>query len=158
MLRDDRAGGEGRRQAARNVLGEVLEICSITPMTGFYRDGCCNTGREDMGSHTVCALMTAAFLKFSKSRGNDLSTPLLEFGFPGLKPGVRCSQHSSHPFTAGLPIPESRCPASRLPPRIRRRAMRAPPRSWPLSSVQPELAVDRADLGRLDQTRMRHGD
>ena len=89
MLRDDRAGGEGRRQAARNVLGEVLEICSITPMTGFYRDGCCNTGREDMGSHTVCAVMTLEFLKFSKSRGNDLSTPLLEFGFPGLKPGDR---------------------------------------------------------------------
>src|SRR6516165_9627424 len=79
MLRDDRAGGEGRRQSARNVLGEVLEICSITPMTGFYRDGCCNTGREDMGSHTVCAVMTASFLEFSKSRGNDLSTPLPEF-------------------------------------------------------------------------------
>jgi len=69
--------------------GETLEICSITPMTGFYRDGCCNTGREDMGSHTVCAVMTAAFLEFSKSRGNDLSTPLPEFGFPGLKPGDR---------------------------------------------------------------------
>src|SRR6516162_4294265 len=89
MLRDDRAGGEGRRQAARNVLGEVLEICSITPMTGFYRHGCCNTGREDMGSHTVCAVMTASFLEFSKSCGNDLSTPLPEFGFPGLKPGDR---------------------------------------------------------------------
>ena len=80
MLRDDRTGGEGRPAAPRNVLGEVLEICSITPMTGFYRDGCCNTGREDMGSHTVCAVMTAAFLEFSKSRGNDLSTPLPEFG------------------------------------------------------------------------------
>src|SRR5262249_9203485 len=89
MLRDDRAGGEGRRQAARNVLGEVLEICSITPMTGFYWDGCCNTGREDMGNHTVCAVMTAAFLEFSKSRGSDLSTPLPEFGFPGLRPGDR---------------------------------------------------------------------
>jgi uncharacterized protein len=89
MLRDDRAGGEGRRQAARNVLGEALEICSISPMTGFYRDGCCNTGREDMGSHTVCAVMTSAFLEFSKSRGNDLSTPLPELGFPGLKPGDR---------------------------------------------------------------------
>ena len=87
MLRDDRAGGEGRRRAARNVLGETLEICSITPMTGFYH-GCCNTGREDMGSHTVCA-MTAAFLEFSKSRGNDLSTPVPEFGFPGLLPGDR---------------------------------------------------------------------
>ena len=64
MLRDDRTGGEGRPEAPRNVLGEVLEICSITPMTGFYRDGCCNTGREDMGSHTVCAVMTAAFWNF----------------------------------------------------------------------------------------------
>ena len=89
MLRDDRAGGEGRRQAVRNVLGEALEICSITPMTGFYRDGCCDTGREDLGSHTVCAMMTSAFLEFSKSRGNDLSTPQPEFGFPGLKPGDR---------------------------------------------------------------------
>ena len=58
-------------------------------MTGFYRDGCCNTGREDVGSHTVCAVMTAEFLAFSKSRGNDLSTPVPEFGFPGLKPGDR---------------------------------------------------------------------
>jgi uncharacterized protein len=89
MLRDDRAGGEGRWQAARNVLGEALEICSIKPMTGFYRDGCCDTGREDLGSHTVCAVMTSAFLEFSKSRGNDLSTPQPEFGFPGLKPGDR---------------------------------------------------------------------
>ena len=89
MLKDDRASGEGRRRAARNVLGEVLEICSIKPMTGFYRDGCCDTGREDMGSHTVCAVMTSAFLEFSKSRGNDLLTPLPEFGFPGLKPGDR---------------------------------------------------------------------
>ena len=89
MLRDDRTGGEGRPEAPRNVLGEVLEICSITPMTGFYRDGCCNTGRSDMGSHTVCAVMTASFLEFSKSCGNDLSTPLPEFGFPGLKPGDR---------------------------------------------------------------------
>jgi uncharacterized protein (DUF2237 family) len=58
-------------------------------MTGFYRDGCCNTGREDVGSHTVCAVMTAEFLAFSKLRGNDLSTPVTEFGFPGLKPGDR---------------------------------------------------------------------
>src|SRR4029434_1388926 len=58
-------------------------------MTGFYRDGCCNTGREDIGSHTVCVVMTSAFLDFSKSRGNDLSTPMPEFGFPGLKPGDR---------------------------------------------------------------------
>ena len=63
MLRDDRSDGE-RRPAARNVLGEPLEICSIKPITGFYRDGCCNTGQEDVGSHTVCAVMTTAFLEF----------------------------------------------------------------------------------------------
>ena len=88
MLRDDNANGHGRR-APRNVLGEPLDICSFKPMTGFYRDGCCNTGREDIGSHTVCVVMTSAFLEFSKSRGNDLSTPQPEFGFPGLKPGDR---------------------------------------------------------------------
>ena len=73
MLGDDNAGGGGQR-AGRNVLGEPLEICSFKPMTVFYRDGCCNTGQEDIGSHTVCAVMTSAFLDFSKSRGNDLST------------------------------------------------------------------------------------
>jgi uncharacterized protein (DUF2237 family) len=88
MLRDDNTGGGGRR-AGRNVLGEPLDTCSFKPMTGFYRDGCCNTGREDVGSHTVCAVMTSAFLDFSKSRGNDLSTPQPELGFPGLKPGDR---------------------------------------------------------------------
>jgi uncharacterized protein len=71
------------------VLGEPIEICSLKPMTGFYRDGCCNTGPEDVGSHTVCAVMTAEFLEFSKSRGNDLSTPAPRVGFPGLKPGDR---------------------------------------------------------------------
>jgi len=71
------------------VLGERLESCSIKPMTGFYRDGCCNTGREHIGSHTVCVVMTPTFFKFSKAHGNDLSTPLPDFGFPGLKPGDR---------------------------------------------------------------------
>jgi uncharacterized protein len=89
MLRDDRTDGGDRRPASRNVLGEPLEICSIKPMTGFYRDGCCNTGREDVGSHTVCAVLTSDFLEFSKLRGNDLSTPMPEFGFPGLKAGDR---------------------------------------------------------------------
>jgi uncharacterized protein len=90
MLRDDRdSGGGPRRRTNRNVLGEPLEPCSIKPMAGFYRDGCCNTGAEDFGSHTVCVVMTAKFLDFSKSRGNDLSTPVPEFGFPGLKPGDR---------------------------------------------------------------------
>src|SRR5271165_1537485 len=64
----------GRRRASRNVLGGNLEPCSIDPVTGFYRDGCCNTGAEDVGSHTVCAVMTAEFLAFSQARGNDLST------------------------------------------------------------------------------------
>jgi uncharacterized protein (DUF2237 family) len=89
MLRDDSARMPRRESPPRNVLGETLEICSISPMTGFFRDGCCNTSQEDVGSHTVCVVMTAAFLEFSKSRGNDLSTPVPEFGFPGLKPGDR---------------------------------------------------------------------
>jgi uncharacterized protein (DUF2237 family) len=89
MLRDDRGEGERRPAAARNVLGEPLDICSISPITGFYRDGCCNTGQEDVGSHTVCAMMTDAFLEFSKARGNDLSTPVPEVGFRGLKAGDR---------------------------------------------------------------------
>ena len=90
MLRDDRDNGGGPPlRTGRNVLGEPLQLCSIKPITGFYRDGCCDTGTEDIGSHTVCVVMTAGFLNFSKSRGNDLSTPLPEFGFPGLKPGDR---------------------------------------------------------------------
>jgi len=70
MLRDQRQEEWGARLPPRNVLGEPLELCSVKPMTGFYRDGCCNTGREDIGSHTVCVVMTDAFLAFSKSRGN----------------------------------------------------------------------------------------
>ena len=95
MLRDERQEHWGGRLPARNVLGEPLELCSIKPMTGFYRDGCCNTGRADIGSHTVCVVMTDAFLGFSKSRGNDLSTPVPEIGFTGLKAGDRwclCAQ------------------------------------------------------------------
>lgn len=72
-----------------NVLGEALLPCSNDPLTGFYRDGCCNTGPDDKGCHTICIELTAAFLEFSKMRGNDLSTPRPEFGFPGLKPGGR---------------------------------------------------------------------
>jgi uncharacterized protein len=85
----DEAGRRPGRRPSRNVLGGVLETCSIQPMTGFFRNGCCDTGPEDIGSHTVCAVMTAEFLAFSKSRGNDLSTPRPEFGFPGLQPGDR---------------------------------------------------------------------
>jgi uncharacterized protein (DUF2237 family) len=89
MLRDESWDRGEQPKAARNVLGERLDICSTKPMTGFFRDGCCDTSREDVGSHTVCAVVTADFLTFSKSSGNDLSTPVPEFGFPGLKPGDR---------------------------------------------------------------------
>ena len=74
---------------ARNVLGEELQPCSRDPLTGFYRNGCCETGAEDVGMHTVCAVMTEDFLMYSKAVGNDLSTPHLELGFEGLKPGDR---------------------------------------------------------------------
>ena len=72
-----------------NVLGEKLETCGTEPMTGFFRDGCCNTNDSDFGSHTVCVSVTADFLQYSRFRGNDLVTPVPEFGFPGLKPGDR---------------------------------------------------------------------
>lgn len=74
---------------ATNVLGTRLEECSIDPLTGFYRDGACHTGPEDMGTHVVCARMTDEFLAFTASRGNDLSTPNPQYGFPGLKAGDR---------------------------------------------------------------------
>lgn len=70
-----------------NVFGEPLDACGTDPLTGFYRDGCCNTSDQDRGSHTVCARVTEEFLAFSRSRGNDLVTPRPEFGFPGLKAG-----------------------------------------------------------------------
>src|SRR5690242_14624608 len=90
MPRDGNGNGGGNRRApSRNVLGERLESCSIKPMTGFFRNGCCDTGREDIGSHTICIVATAEFLRYSKSRGNDLSTPMPDYGFAGLKPGDR---------------------------------------------------------------------
>jgi uncharacterized protein (DUF2237 family) len=70
-----------------NVFDEPLEPCGTRPMTGFFRDGCCNTSEDDRGSHTVCVQVTREFLEFSRFRGNDLSTPAPQFGFPGLKPG-----------------------------------------------------------------------
>jgi len=73
----------------RNVLGEPLEPCSVDPLTGFYRDGCCTTGPEDLGSHTICAVVTTEFLEHQRSIGNDLQTPRPEFAFPGLVPGDR---------------------------------------------------------------------
>src|SRR5580692_8635292 len=88
MFRTEGGGGGGGRPS-KNVLGGALQPCSMNPMTGFFRNGCCDTSREDIGSHTVCAVMTAEFLAFSKASGNDLSTPMPDFGFPGLKPGDR---------------------------------------------------------------------
>ncbi len=78
--------GDGSRKA-RNVLGEPLQPCSFAPATGFFRDGHCHTCAQDHGSHTVCAVMTAEFLDFSKSQGNDLTTPMPQYDFAGLKPG-----------------------------------------------------------------------
>ncbi|MGG5820607.1 DUF2237 family protein [Falsiroseomonas sp. HW251] len=80
--------GEGP-PPAKNVLGGALLPCSVAPVTGFFRDGCCNTGPQDLGLHVVCAEMTAAFLAFSKRAGNDLSTPMPQYGFAGLRPGDR---------------------------------------------------------------------
>ena len=88
-----------------NVLEAELAPCSEDPKTGFFRDGCCNTGPLDQGSHTVCALMTAEFLEFSKAQGNDLSTPRPEFEFPGLKPGDRwclCAARWQEALEAGV--------------------------------------------------------
>ncbi|MGH3333871.1 MAG: DUF2237 family protein [Nocardioidaceae bacterium] len=79
----------GREQAELNVLGGELEPCGTDPVTGFYRDGCCSTGPEDVGSHTVCAVVTREFLEHQKSVGNDLTTPHPEWRFPGLEPGDR---------------------------------------------------------------------
>lgn len=90
---------------ARNVLGEELEPCSLDPVTGYFRDGCCNTGSGDLGVHTVCAVMSEEFLAFSVACGNDLSTPRPEFGFAGLKPGDRwclCAPRWQEAYEAGM--------------------------------------------------------
>lgn len=90
---------------AKNVLGTDLQPCSTSPMTGFYRDGCCNTGAEDLGLHLVCVVMTAEFLAWSQRAGNDLSTPRPEFEFPGLKPGDRwclCVSRWAEALAAGM--------------------------------------------------------
>jgi uncharacterized protein (DUF2237 family) len=99
--RDERGGGP---RGAKNVLGLPLAECGRNPLTGFFRDGCCNTGPMDRGLHTVCAIVTADFLAFSKNAGNDLSTPRPEYGFAGLKPGDRwclCAARWQEAFEAG---------------------------------------------------------
>ncbi|MEM1422424.1 MAG: DUF2237 domain-containing protein [Planctomycetota bacterium] len=95
---------ETHPEPERNILGTPLEPCSTEPMTGFFRDGCCRTGPDDLGSHTVCAVVTEEFLAFTASRGNDLSTPRPEYSFPGLKPGDRwclCASRWAEAHAAG---------------------------------------------------------
>ncbi len=93
---------------ASNVLGNSLAPCSMSPITGFYRDGCCRTGAGDFGAHVVCAEMTAEFLAFTKAQGNDLSTPMPAYRFPGLQPGDRwclCASRWKEALDAGLAPP-----------------------------------------------------
>jgi len=93
---------------ATNVLGGKLETCCTSPMTGYYRDGKCNTGGGDFGAHTVCAQLTEEFLQFTQSNGNDLSTPVPEFNFPGLKPGdcwCLCASRWKEAMDAGVAPP-----------------------------------------------------
>lgn len=90
---------------AKNVLGTPLQACCHDPVTGFYRDGFCHTGPDDYGLHIVCIVATKEFLEFSKSRGNDLSTPVEEWGFPGLKPGDQwclCALRWKEAYDAGM--------------------------------------------------------
>lgn len=91
-----------------NVLRGPLDVCSLEPLTGFYRDGYCNTGPEDVGSHTVCAVVTSEFLDHQKLIGNDLSTPMPQYGFPGLQPGDHwgvCAGRWLESYEAGVPSP-----------------------------------------------------
>ena len=91
-------------QRQRNVLGGELQPCSLEPMTGFYRTGCCENHGDDPGMHTVCCRVTAEFLEFSKAAGNDLSTPMPQYGFGGLRPGDRwcvCAARWKEAFDAG---------------------------------------------------------
>lgn len=93
---------------ARNIFGEPLVPCSFDPLTGFFRDGCCKTNAEDIGTHVVCAIMTDEFLSFSASRGNDLSTPVPEWGFPGLRSGDQwclCALRWTEALEAGMAPP-----------------------------------------------------
>ena len=97
--------GNGHKPEPKNVLGEKLATCSMNPKTGFFRDGCCKTGANDVGTHTVCSQVTTEFLEFSRARGNDLSTARPEFQFPGLKDGdswCLCASRWREAFEAGV--------------------------------------------------------
>jgi uncharacterized protein (DUF2237 family) len=96
------------RPTQKNILGLPIVPCSLKPRTGFFRTGCCETGPEDVGAHVVCAVMTEDFLAFSRDRGNDLSTPRPDFGFPGLRPGDRwclCASRWKEALDAGVAPP-----------------------------------------------------
>lgn len=101
-------GSRGSGSTQLNVLGGPLETCSLAPLTGWFRSGCCETTADDVGSHTVCAQVTDAFLSFSRARGNDLVTPVPAYGFPGLKPGDRwclCVSRWREALAAGVAPP-----------------------------------------------------
>jgi len=118
---------------AKNVVGTELETCSRDPLTGWYRNGCCDTGAGDHGVHTVCAEMTADFLAFSKSVGNDLSTPRPEFGFAGLSPGDHwclCAPRWHEAYEAGMA------------PRVRLAATHAATLEWTTLDALREHAID----------------
>lgn len=103
---DGSGGGGGFSQL--NVLGGPLATCSLQPLTGWFRSGCCETTADDLGSHTVCAQVTEAFLEFSRARGNDLITPAPAYGFPGLRPGDRwclCVTRWKEALAAGVAPP-----------------------------------------------------
>jgi uncharacterized protein (DUF2237 family) len=100
----DDTGEGGGRKPSRNVRGGVLASCSMAPVTGYFRNGCCDTAPSDIGSHTVCVVMTDAFLAFSRAAGNDLSTPMPHYGFDGLKAGDRwclCAPRWTEAYEAG---------------------------------------------------------
>jgi len=101
-------GVGGEKSMDKNVLGTALRPCCTDPMTGYFRDGVCRTGPTDTGRHVVCAVMTAEFLEFTKTKGNDLSTPRPEYQFPGLRPGdgwCLCALRWQEAYDAGIVVP-----------------------------------------------------
>lgn len=120
-LGDPVCTAEGSDQAATNIDGGELAVCSRDPLTGFFRDGRCNTGATDRGVHVVCAQVTDEFLAFTAARGNDLSTPAPDYGFPGLEPGDRwclCAARWREAYEAGVVTPVDRAATHRVALRL----------------------------------------